>query len=80
MEIKQSKATLRRADRMDRMAAARQGERVWVGPVDDAARRLLKHPSGVGFGHEGDVEWPSDRFTRRRLAEGDIKLSEPQAG
>jgi hypothetical protein len=40
-------------------------------------RRLLRHPTAGGFREEGDIEWPNDTFTFRRLKEGSIKLSEP---
>ena len=42
----------------------------------DDMRRLLKHPSAGPFRAEGDIEWPLDTYTQRRLAEGSIKLSE----
>jgi hypothetical protein len=47
-----------------------------VEPADDDMRRLLKHPTAGGFRAEGDIEWPNDTFTFRRLKEGSIKLSE----
>jgi hypothetical protein len=40
----------------------------------DDMRRLLKHPKAGGFRSEGDIEWPNDTFTHRRLKEGSIKL------
>lgn len=42
----------------------------------DQMRRLLKHPSAGGFRSEGSIEWPNDTFTKRRLAEGSVKLAE----
>jgi hypothetical protein len=38
---------------------------------------LLKHPTAGGFRAEGDIEWPNDTFTFRRLKEGSIRLSQP---
>jgi hypothetical protein len=42
----------------------------------DDMRRLLRHPSAGGFRSVGDIEWPNDTFTKRRLREGSIKLVE----
>jgi hypothetical protein len=50
--------------------------RVRVVPANETLRKILKHPTGVAFRDEGAVEWPHDRFTRRRLADGSIKLEE----
>ena len=48
------------------------------GFTEEDMRRLLVHPSAGGFRASGDIEWPNDTFTKRRLAEGSIKLSEGQ--
>lgn len=46
-----------------------------VVPKNEKLRAVLKHqPSGIGFRAEGGVEWPNDRFTQRRLRDGDIKI------
>ena len=45
-----------------------------VVPVREDLRAILKHPNGMRFRPEGSVEWPDDRFTRRRIADGDIKI------
>ena len=46
---------------------------VRVLPKDDVIRRVIKHPRGrIGFPASGSVEWPLDRWTRRRIAEGDV--------
>jgi hypothetical protein len=45
-----------------------------VTPKDDTLRRLLKHPRAGGFRAEGSAEWPDDRFTQRRIRDGDIKV------
>jgi hypothetical protein len=42
----------------------------------DGMRRLLKHPTAGGFRSEGDIEWPNDTFTKKRLKEGSVKLAE----
>jgi hypothetical protein len=36
----------------------------------------LKHPRAGGFPKSGGAEWPDDRFTKRRLADGDITKEE----
>ena len=47
-----------------------------VVPRDDTIRRLVKHPNGMKFRSEGSVEWPNDRFTKRRIAEGVVTVEE----
>ena len=49
---------------------------IHVVPSNDKMRRLIKHPQAGGFRAEGGAEWPNDRFTKRRLAEGVIKREE----
>jgi len=50
---------------------------VRVLPRDDEVRRVLKHPiRRIGFPKTGSVEWPNDRFTRRRLRDGSVTLEE----
>lgn len=49
-------------------------ETVRVVPTSDALRRVLVHPSGRKMRTSGSVEWPMDKFTARRLAEGSIKI------
>lgn len=63
----------RQRERMQRMRAARPQGGIRVVPTDDKFRKLLKHPNGMSFRAEGSVEWPNDRFTKRRIAEGVIK-------
>jgi hypothetical protein len=46
-----------------------------VEPANDDVRKYLKHPRGRAFPASGPVEWPHDRFTRRRIAEGSVKLA-----
>lgn len=49
-----------------------------VEPANDDMRKYLKHPRGGGF-RTGATEWPLDRFTRRRLADGSVKQAETHA-
>ena len=49
---------------------------VRVEPATDVLRRALKHPRGHAFTAEGSVEWPLDRFTHRRIADGSVKVVE----
>jgi hypothetical protein len=51
---------------------------VW--PKDETMRKLLRHPSNqVGFRPEGPIDWPDDTFTARRIADGDVLTSDPNA-
>jgi len=62
------------------IAANKQRPRVRVEPTNEAHRHVLKHPNGMAFRNEGDVEWPYDRFTERRLREGVIRVVEIVGG
>ena len=70
------------AERKKRIAARREmlaarmpkRQRVRVNPADDDVRKLMKHPSGIRFPKSGSAEWPFDRFTRRRIDDGSVKL------
>ena len=62
--------------RIARIRSMQQRKGVRVEPRDEDIRRVLKHPSGVRFRSEGSVEWPDDKFTWRRLRDGDVKLVE----
>jgi hypothetical protein len=68
--------------RLQRVRDMKRVEGVRVLPADgdgfsaDVMRRLLKHPSVGGFRSDGDIEWPNDTFTKRRLREGSITLVE----
>jgi hypothetical protein len=50
--------------------------RVRVVPTTDALRAVLKHANGMGFRSAGSVEWPLDKFTKRRLADGSVRLEQ----
>jgi hypothetical protein len=46
---------------------------VRVLPKDDVIRRVIKHPRGnIAFPETGSVEWPFDRFTKRRIEDGTV--------
>jgi hypothetical protein len=66
---------LRMNERMEKMREANKAAQktVRVTPANDTMRRLLKHPHAGGFAKEGGADWPDDRFTKRRIADGDIK-------
>lgn len=66
----------RQRERMQRIKDARPHGGIRVVPTDDKYRKLLKHPNGMAFRPEGSVEWPNDRFTKRRIAEGVVKVEE----
>ncbi|MCP3471420.1 hypothetical protein NLM33_18760 [Bradyrhizobium sp. CCGUVB1N3] len=59
---------------MEKMREANKAAQktVRVTPANHIMRRLLKHPHAGGFPKEGGAEWPDDRFTKRRIADGDI--------
>jgi hypothetical protein len=67
----------RRKYRLERLKAARPSHGVRVVPASEELRKVLKHPNGIGFRKQGGIEWPNDRFTKRRLADGSVKLEEP---
>jgi hypothetical protein len=48
---------------------------VRVQPANDELRVALKHPRGIKFPESGSVEWPLDRFTKRRIADGSITVA-----
>jgi hypothetical protein len=61
---------LRQRERIERLAQqAPAGVRV---VPQEKYRAVLKHPRAGGFPAEGGKEWPNDRFTRRRIADGSI--------
>ena len=52
-----------------------------VRPITDNARKFIRHPSGIGFHDNPEgTAWPYDKFTMRRLRDGDIEIVSPQAG
>jgi hypothetical protein len=61
-------------ERIARRKANRPPSSVRVVPANEDLRRVLKHPNGMAFLAEGGAEWPNDRFTKRRLADGGVTL------
>jgi hypothetical protein len=58
---------------MQRIKAARPQGGIRV-VCEEKYRKVLRHPNGTGFPADGgSAEWPNDRFTKRRIAEGAIK-------
>lgn len=50
---------------------------IHVEPTKDDYRKYLKHPNGTAFPHGGGgIDWPNDRFTQRRIADGSVKAIE----
>jgi hypothetical protein len=45
-----------------------------VEPRDEDMRRVLKSSKGVAFRSSGSAEWPNDRFTQRRIADGSVRV------
>ena len=76
----QSKVALRGKRHRERVAmlndAAPAGIRVL--PAKEEYRKVLKHPKGAAFPETGSVEWPDDRFTKRRLADGSVTRESEQ--
>ncbi|WP_028164122.1 hypothetical protein [Bradyrhizobium elkanii] len=68
--------SLRKQRQNERLAKVRsfQPKGVRVLPASDELRKVLKHPNGMGFRPEGSSEWPNDRFTKRRIADGSVTL------
>jgi hypothetical protein len=69
---------LRTNERIKKMQEANKAlqKSVHVTPANDTMRRLLTHPRAGGFGKEGGAEWPDDKFTHRRIKDGDVKVQE----
>jgi hypothetical protein len=65
-------------ERLALMKAVNKIPGVRVVPVREDLRAILRHPNGVRLRAEGSVEWPNDRFTQRRIADGDIKIAEEE--
>jgi hypothetical protein len=63
-----------KASHLAALAEARKMPRVRVEPTKPEYRDVLEHPNGMAFRKEGSVEWPFDRWTKRRLREGAIRI------
>jgi hypothetical protein len=70
----------RQRERMEKIRAAKPIGGIRVVPTDEKYRKILKHPNGMAFRAEGSVEWPNDRFTKRRIAEGVVKAEGAKPG
>ena len=70
-----SKAKAARVAHLERIAKESATPNVRVTPANDTLRRIMKHPNGMRFRSTGSVEWPLDKFTKRRLADGSITLA-----
>ena len=68
----------RMRQRMERLRAAIPPG-IRVVPANDKMRRVIRHPHAGGFRAEGGAVWPSDRFTKRRLADGSIQREEERS-
>ncbi|MCA1452132.1 hypothetical protein I6F35_02745 [Bradyrhizobium sp. BRP22] len=70
--------SLRKQRQNERLAKLRafKPKGVRVVPASDELRKVLKHPNGMGFRPEGSSEWPNDRFTKRRIADGSVTLEQ----
>ena len=69
------------AERQERMKAlTHRVPMIRVEPTSDDYRKYLKHPRGRAFPASGAVDWPADRFTRRRIAEGSVRIVTAEHG
>jgi hypothetical protein len=81
-----SKASLRglrmneRIEKMREQAAKVQRPTIKVTPKDDTMRKLLQHPKAGGFPVDGSADWPNDRFTQRRIRDGDVTVAGEHSG
>ncbi len=69
------------AERKARARQAAPNPRMRVLPRDASIRKHIVHwPTGIAFPETGSVEWPDDRFTQRRIRDGDVTIegAEPQ--
>ncbi|HEY2678640.1 MAG TPA: hypothetical protein VGI65_16835 [Steroidobacteraceae bacterium] len=69
--------------RLQAIRKSKEIPRVHVLPANEDIRRVLKHPRGMAFRSTGPVDWPLDKYTQRRIADGSVtvveeKKSEPQ--
>jgi len=62
-------------ERLQKIKEARP-KAIKVLAANEDVARLIKHPHGGKFKKDGSAMWPPDRFTQRRLNDGDITLEE----
>jgi hypothetical protein len=71
----------RTQDNLDKLRAFQPGG-VRVVPGEhpsmnaEQIRKTIKHARGMAFRPTGSVEWPNDRFTKKLLRTGVVKLAE----
>jgi hypothetical protein len=79
-ERRPSEAFLSKRERI--LAKMRENSRaanhLRVEPKNDEMRLILRHPTAGFFRGVGAAEWPDDKFTQRRLRDGDIRLAADQ--
>jgi hypothetical protein len=69
----------RNAIKQARLLAIKKGKeipRVRVLPANEDIRRVLKHPHAMAFRSTGSVDWPLDKYTQRRIADGSVTVEE----
>jgi hypothetical protein len=67
----------RRQARLEQIKQSTAIPRVRVTPKNDAIRKAIYHPrTGARFPASGSVEWPLDRFTKRRIRDGDVTIEQ----
>jgi hypothetical protein len=80
-QVNQPRGKRAHPERLKAIREAQKIPRVRVEPTSEVYRRVLVHePSGMAFRNEGSVEWPNDRFTRRRIADGSVRIVEQAEG
>jgi len=65
---------MRKRMRLAALAEANRLPRARVLPTSDAIRATLRHANGVAFRDTGSVEWPYDKFTQCRVADGSVTI------
>lgn len=71
--------TIARVQRMEDLKALVEVPMVSVLPKDANIRKYIAHmPGNIRFPAEGAVRWPYDKFTKRRIADGDVTLVQPR--
>jgi hypothetical protein len=63
----------------ERLAARPKSPKIiCVNPKDETVRKNIKHPRGIAFRPTGSIEWPDDKFTKRRLRDGTVTLAKDE--
>lgn len=75
VEVKLTERQKRVAERQAQLKSRLpKAEVVRVEPATDVLRKGVRHPRGIAFPPSGAAEWPLDRFTKRRIADGTVKV------